>query len=75
VLETITLAVTMVSLYYGMQAGGPIAVWRVVRHPHIHWGWKAMLVVCLLPWPGPFDGLAAAAILRHLHLTHLAEEE
>jgi hypothetical protein len=74
-LETLSLAAVLVSMWYGLQAGGPVAVWRVFRHPGIHWGWKALMIVCLLPWPGPFDAVLVAWILRHLHLTYLVDQE
>lgn len=63
---TLILAGWLVAVFYMVRAGGPVALVRALRSPDVPAGYKIVLGLCALPWPGPADELVAAAVLAKL---------
>jgi hypothetical protein len=76
-MTTILLAGWILAAYYGLRAGGPLAIVRALRSPDVPRRYKLALALCALPVPGPFDELVAAALLARLARlsTHHHEED
>jgi hypothetical protein len=65
-LTTLTLAGWIVATFYMLRSGGPVAILRALRSPHVPRRYKFALALCALPVPDPFDELVAAALLAKL---------
>jgi len=73
-LTTLTLTAWIVAAYYAARAGGPLGIARALRDPNVPRRYKAALILCALPVPGPLDELLAAALLARIATYHRREQ-
>lgn len=63
--ETIVLTLVLAGILFGVRAALPALrpIWREARV----WERTAIIVLLVLPLPGPFDELGAAALIARIH--------